>query len=86
MRIAEFPLNPMFAKMLLESGGWSLAAPFDSMLVSLNSVHQGRGTNHGLRVAAAVKGLFLPNDETCVFVRRSAVFDTCAVESFSQGN
>lgn len=66
MRIAEFPLNPMFAKMLLESGGWSLAAPFDSMLVSLNSVHQGRGTNHGLKVAAAVKGLFLPNDEMCV--------------------
>lgn len=22
MRIAEFPLNPMFAKMLLESGRW----------------------------------------------------------------
>lgn len=42
MRIAEFPLNPMFAKMLLESGGWSLTAPFDIMLDSLNSVHPGR--------------------------------------------
>lgn len=45
MRIAEFPLNPMFAKMLLESGGWSLTAPFDFILVSrelvsLNSVHR----------------------------------------------
>lgn len=40
MRIAEFPLNPMFAKMLLESGGWT--TPFDFMLVSLNSVHPGR--------------------------------------------
>lgn len=45
MRIAEFPLNPMFAKMLLESGGWRLTAPFDFILVSkelvsLNSVHQ----------------------------------------------
>ena len=42
MRIAEFPLNPMFAKMLLESGGWSLTAPFDFILISreLNFVHR----------------------------------------------
>lgn len=29
MRIAEFPLNPMFAKMLLESGGWRPAILID---------------------------------------------------------
>lgn len=42
MRIAEFPLNPMFAKMLLESGGWSPTAPLGFMLVPVNSVHPGR--------------------------------------------
>lgn len=73
MRIAEFPLNPMFAKMLLESGGWSLTAPFDFMLVFLDSVHPGGGTNHGLKVATMVKCLFLTNDETRVFVRYSDV-------------
>lgn len=46
MRIAEFPLNPMFAKMLLESGGWRLAVLTDFILtvrgvISLNSVHPG---------------------------------------------
>ena len=32
MRIAEFPLNPMFAKMLLESGRWRPAALIDFIL------------------------------------------------------
>lgn len=46
MRIAEFPLNPMFAKMLLESGGWRPTVLFDCILsvrgvISLDSVHPG---------------------------------------------
>lgn len=32
MRIAEFPLNPMFAKMLLESGRWRPAVLIDFIL------------------------------------------------------
>lgn len=46
MRIAEFPLNPMFAKMLLESGGWRLAVLTEFILpvggaISLNAVCPG---------------------------------------------
>ena len=32
MRIAEFPLNPMFAKMLLESGRWRPVVLIDFIL------------------------------------------------------
>lgn len=46
MRIAEFPLNPMFAKMLLESGGWRPTVLIDFILtfrgvISVNSLHPG---------------------------------------------
>lgn len=46
MRIAEFPLNPMFAKMLLESGGWRPTVLIDFILsvrgvFSLKSMHLG---------------------------------------------
>lgn len=42
MRIAEFPLNPMFAKMLLESGRWRPVVLTDSVRISsLNFVHPG---------------------------------------------
>lgn len=46
MRIAEFPLNPMFAKMLLESVGWRPTVLIDFILsvrgvISLNSMHPG---------------------------------------------
>lgn len=47
MRIAEFPLNPMFAKMLLESGRWRRTVLIDFVTNSFDfCAPWGRG--HGI--------------------------------------